>query len=65
MPTPKKVKQQVADAIRTASLAALDEHFPTWNETTPEEMSEAERKVFDAITTVERLATQSVAQALE
>lgn len=64
MPISKKIKQAVADAIRSASIAALDEHMPRWSETPPESMSEVERKLFDAITDVERLATQKVAQVL-
>lgn len=64
MPIPKKTKQAVADAIRSALVAALDEHFPDWTKTPPDLMSESERKLFDAVTDVERLAVQRVAAVL-
>lgn len=64
MAVPKKTKQAIADAIRSAALAAFDEHFPEWSETPPDQMDASQRRVFDAITDVERLATQKVAQLL-
>lgn len=60
----QKKKEAIANAIRWAAIRSLDEHFPEWQQTPPEDMDAHQRKIFDAVADVERLATQKVAHLL-
>ena len=59
-------KQLVAveEAIRSAYIDALDEYFPQWSKTPPDQMDDQQKRLFDALADVERRATVNVRAVL-
>jgi hypothetical protein len=60
----KRKLAAVDDAIRTAYMAVLDEFFPKWSDTPPDQMTDQEKWLFDAVSELERQATRNVREVL-
>lgn len=60
----KRKLSAVDDAIRAAYMSVLDEFFPKWTDTPPDLMTDQEKRLFDAVSELERQATRNVREVL-
>lgn len=61
---PLKMRKQLVEALHITSLAVLHEHFPGWDQATPETMSAEQQKLLQVIADFEQVAAFKITQLL-